>query len=451
MASQNQVVPADQRAYSCLFSRFIVVTPTDDAPVQVLRDAYVAVYQNSIRYAGLSEQAALESLPEPPAEIIDGRNKMLLPAMANTHTHIPMVLMRNQADDLVLQDWLFSVIFPREERLTEQSVYWGSLLGMAEMIRNGIGAAAEMYYFNAAEAQAALETGFRLNLSTDAKYADASGTRHLNAAALEYDLKQYQQHPSGLLRVALMVHSVYLYPPGLYSELAAAAESLGCDVQIHVSETRREVDDCLAQYGCRPPRQLEKFGFFKTRTIAAHCVHLDDSDRQILASHPVMVAHNPSSNLKLGSGFADLSAMARAGIRIGLGTDGAASNNNLDLYREMRLASLLAKSLTGDAAALPAGQALDMATRQGMVGMGFGNSGCIAAGRLADIQIVDCDRPSMTPLGDPVAALVYGTDAQCVDSLMVNGRWLMRKRELLTIDEEKVLFEARRAAQMLNQ
>lgn len=445
-----ELAGGEKKSESLLLRGFTIVSPNDGSAPEV-RNGLVAVKNERITYVGLSEDAARASLPGTPGETIDGRGQIILPAMANTHTHIPMVLLRNQADDLALHDWLFQAIFPREERLTEQSVYWGSLLGMSEMIRNGIGAAAEMYYFNDAEARAALETGFRLNLSSDAKYVDAHGDTHLKIALLEDQIRQYQRHPCGLLRVALMVHSVYLYQPGLYPELAAAAEQLGCDVQVHVSETRREVEECLARYGCRPPQQLAHFGFFKTRTIAAHCVHLDDDDRQILAGHQVLVSHNPSSNLKLGSGFADLAAMRLAGIRIGLGTDGAASNNNLDLYREMRLASFLTKALTEDAAALPAAETLDMATRQGMLGMGFADSGRIAAGYLADLQIVDPERPSMTPLGDPVAALVYGADGNCVDSLMVNGRWLMRKRQLLTIDEERVLFEANREAARLNQ
>lgn len=435
---------------SCLFSNITVVTANEQAQVTALPSAWVAVRDGVISYAGPLEAKARETLKDISYESYDGRKKLLLPAMANTHGHTPMTLFRNQADDRVLQDWLFNVIFPREERLNHQTVYWGTMLGFSEMIRNGIGATAEMYYFDEASVQSALETGFRMNLCCDAKRKDADGKIQVVPELLEKDLQSYQHHPSGLLRVSLLIHSVYLYEERLYPVLADLARSLDCGVQVHVSETRKEVQDCLAKYGCRPPRQLEKFGFFQTPTIAAHCVHLDDDDREVLASHPILVAHNPSSNMKLGSGIADLAAMLKAGIKIGLGTDGAGSNNNLDLYREMRLASFLAKGSSGDAALLSASELLDMATRQGMLGLGFAGSGRIAAGYQADLQIVDCDRPALTPLGDPVSALVYSADGGSVESLMVDGCWLMRKRELMTIDSDRVLFEAGREARYLN-
>ncbi len=434
----------------CLFDKITVVTADENGKVSSSPDSWVAVRDGLISYTGPSEQLAKNSLGNLPYERYDGKNRILLPAMANTHGHIPMTLLRNQADDYILHDWLFKVIFPREERLKEETVYWGALLGMAEMIRSGTGSAAEMYYFGDASAQAALETGFRLNLCCDAKRTDSNGQVKIAPDLLNGQLQQYQKHPSDLLRISLLIHSVYLYATALYPQLAEMAKEYDCSVQVHVSETRQEVEDCLTQYGCRPPRQLEKFGFFQTPTIAAHCVHLDDDDRSILAKHQVLVAHNPSSNLKLGSGIADLDSMLRAGIPVGLGTDGAASNNNLDLYREMRLASFLAKGISGDAARLPAASLLDMATRQGMRGLGFSDAGRIVAGFKADLQIVNCDCPSMTPLGDPASALVYSADGGCVESLMVDGRWLMYKRELTTIDEEKMLFAAKREAAYLN-
>jgi 5-methylthioadenosine/S-adenosylhomocysteine deaminase len=435
---------------SSLIGPITVVTPDENLRMKVIEAAWVAILGNRIMYAGPSEQSALQALPGLPGERIGGQQRIILPAMANAHGHIPMTLLRNQAGDYALHDWLCKFVFPREQRLRQQSVYWGSLLGMCEMIRNGTGAAAEMYYFHEASALAALESGFRLNFCCDIKMTGENNETKLMPGLLEDQIRQYQQHPSGLLRVSMLVHSIYLYKADLYPQMAEIAASLACDVQVHVSETRQEVEDCLAQYGCRPPRQLEQFGFFKTRTIAAHCVHLDDSDRQILARNPVLVAHNPSSNLKLGSGMADVPAMIRAGIRVGLGTDGAASNNNLDLYREMRLASFLAKGTSCDATRLPAAAVLNMATCQGMRGMGFADSGRIEAGCLADLQIVHYNRPSMTPLGDPVEALVYSADGNCVESLMVNGRWLMRGRELLTIDEERVLHTAAKEAERLN-
>ncbi|MGI6333668.1 MAG: amidohydrolase family protein [Saccharofermentanales bacterium] len=433
-----------------LFADIFLVTPDEKGRITTTGHAYVSVRGNTIRYAGQSFEMAVDSFHGAAYERYDGRNRILLPALANTHGHLAMTLFRNQADDRNLQDWLFNVIFPREERLNEEIVYTGTLLGIAEMIRSGTGAAADMYYHDEAVAQAALAAGFRLNFSCDAKDPRPDGQHDLLPQLLADRMERYARHPSDLLRVSLLVHSIYLYEDALYPELAKLAETLNCPVQIHVSETRQEVAECVRKYGCRPPRQLEKFGFFRTPTLAAHCTFLDDDDRAILAKYPVVVAHNPSSNLKLGSGIADLAAMIDAGLNVGLGTDGAGSNNNLDLYREMRLAAFLAKGTTGDAAKLSAGQLLDMASRIGMAGLGFANSGRIAAGTDADLQIINYDVPSMTPLGDPVAALVYSSDASLVESLMVQGRFLLYKGELQTVDEEKLLAEARQAAQRLN-
>ena len=435
---------------NCLFSHITVVTPEGRSQAAVIPEAWVAVKDGRIAYAGSSENEARTAMDSARHELYDGRGKIMLPAMANTHGHIAMTLLRNQADDSNLHHWLFNVVFPRETRLNQQNVYTGTLLGIAEMIRSGTGAAADMYYFSDSVTRAALESGFRLNYCCDAKQSDPDGTTRIMPELLARHMNDYHRHPSGLLRTSLLVHSVYLYNAALYTELSSMSRELHCPVQVHLSETRQEVEDCKHKYGCRPPRQLEKFGFFQTPTIAAHCVYLDDEDREILAKNHVVVAHNASSNLKLGSGIADVQAMLKAGVHVGLGTDGAASNNNLDLYREMRLTSFLAKGISGDASVLPAPELLDMATRQGMRGLGFAESGQIAAGFLADLQIVDYDRPSMTPLGDPAAALVYSADSSCVESLMVDGCWLMRKHELLTIDEEKVLFEARREAEYLN-
>jgi len=433
-----------------LFKNITVVNPDQLQCSTTLSNAWVVVRSGRIVYVGTDEIMAHRELGDQPYETYDGSRRILLPALANTHGHIAMTLLRNQADDLNLQDWLFQVIFPREARLNPEVVKQGTLLGLAEMIRSGTGAAADMYYFSDAAAEIALQTGFRLNICCPGTEADPSGNLLPAPQILERGVKQYSRHPSGLLRVSLLVHSIYLYDAAIYPQLADLALAADCPVQVHIAETHGEVADCLEKYGCRPPGQLDKFGFFRTPTLAAHCVYLDDEDRAILSHYNVTAAHNPSSNLKLGSGIADVPAMLRAGMKVGLGTDGAASNNNLDLYREMRLASYLAKGLSGNAASLPAEAVLNMATVQGMAGLGFPDSGRIQAGSLADLQIIDYNRPGMTPLGDPAAALVYSLEGSWVESLMVAGKWLMYKHELQTIDEEKVLIEARQAARYLH-
>jgi 5-methylthioadenosine/S-adenosylhomocysteine deaminase len=381
------------------------------------------------------------------AERYDGRDRLLLPALANSHSHLAMTLLRNQADDLPLQRWLFESIFPREALLTPDIVASGSRLALAEMIKSGTGAVADMYYHHEETAAAALAAGFRLNFAVDAK-RDGPRGQTVDDAVLAA-AAALTRHPSGLLRASLLVHSIYLYQPDVYAALADAAVRTGFPVHVHIGETNREVADCLDRYGVRPTVRLAQWGFFATPTVVAHGVHLDAAERSILAAGPVLLAHCPASNLKLGSGIADLSALEQAGVTCGIGTDGAASNNNLDLYRDLRLASYLAKGRSGDAAALPAGRTLRMATANGMRGLGFADSGRIEATWQADLQIVRTDSPGLTPLGDPVAALVYSAAGSDVESLMIAGRWLMRRRELLTLDEEKIRHDANQAARKL--
>lgn len=432
-----------------LLSKELTGSYYEDKGLIIIKNAYVSICAGLITYVGTSKHDAEAAFVDQYYEVYNGKNRIVWPAMANTHGHIPMTLMRNQTDDHNLHDWLFNVIFPMEAHLTEDHVYSGTVLGLAEMIRNGTGAAADMYYFSNEVAKAASQAGFRLNVCCDGKLADSNGKPHVSDQELAAFKRRWESSTS-LINTSLLVHSVYLYETYLYEELAAAAKNHEMFVQVHISETRKEVEDCLAKYGKRPPQQLDKFGLFDGPVIAAHCVHLDDDDRALLADRNVTVAHNPASNFKLGSGFADVAAMLEAGINVSLGTDGAASNNSLDLYQEMRLAGYLAKGLSGDASLLPAGQLIRMATFNGMHGLGFDHVGCLLPGWKADFQIVDTDNASMQPLGDAEAALIYSCSRSNVESLMVDGVWLMYKHELKTIDEERAIAEANYYAKSLS-
>jgi 5-methylthioadenosine/S-adenosylhomocysteine deaminase len=425
-----------------LFDRINVISPDMNGGAYSLTDAYVAVREGRIAHIGTSREDASCALSGVVYETYDGRDRILTPSLANAHGHAAMTLMRNSADDTTLHDWLYNVIFPREERLRPQDVRNGTQLALCEMIRSGTGAAADMYFFQETVFESFVEAGARLNLSVNAKRRNASDVLVPDAEDLERFLSMARQHGDDRVVVSVLMHSVYLYPDSLYAEMASMAAGLGVGVQIHVSETKREVKECLAQHGLTPPAYLEAAGFFRTPTLVAHCVHLTDDDRRILASQNVTVVHNPSSNLKLASGIADLTAMGRSGIRIALGTDGAASNNNLDLFHEIRLAAFLAKASTGDASALDAASVLRMATLHGTIGLGFPETGTIEVGSKPDLMILDTARPSMTPLGNPMSAFVFSADSSCVESLMVDGRWLMFKHELTTLDEERIRAEA---------
>ena len=432
-----------------LFKNFTIVTPTKDGKLSVLTDACVAVKGSKIIYVGNDKTLAVRALMEAQRESggtqigfdeYNGKNKILLPTFANAHTHIPMVLMRNSADDMALEDWLFKRILPRETHLRKEDVYFASLLGMAEMISGGTGAAADMYFMSDETACAALQAGFRMNLCQDGKTNDETGWYPDRASLLAFR-NSFHGAGDGLLRTSLMVHSIYLYPQSLYPQLVAEAADLDVSIQVHVAETATEVSNCIAKYGVTPTAALANFGVFDRPCIAAHCVHLTEEDRDILAAAHVTAVHNPSSNMKLASGFADVESMKRQGVRVALGTDGCASNNNTDMFMEMRLASFIAKGYSRDPEKLSAEEAIIMATLNGYEGMGFSNCGMIAEGMSADLQIVDYDRPSMWPLGNPVSALVYSAGPSAVESVMISGHFVKYKGELTTIDIEKVKAE----------
>jgi 5-methylthioadenosine/S-adenosylhomocysteine deaminase len=443
-----------------IITNITVVTPTREGAVAVLRDAFVSVMDGKITYVGQSLKEAERSLcqvndpgpqreftlqeetlaPQVKYDVYSGVDRLLLPTFANGHSHIPMSILKNTADDMNLEDWLFNVILPRESKLLPSDIYYASLLGIAEMINGGTGAAADMYDMSEQTAQAALESGFRLNMGHFGK-KEEKGVWQADLSGLTAYRKEFHQAGNGLLRVSLLVHSIYLYPDYLYPQLAAEAKEADVSIQVHVSETKTEVNNCLSQYGVSPVEALANFGIFDRPCIAAHAVHLSDGDRDILSKHNVTVAHNPSSNLKLASGVCDVRALRQKGVNVCIGTDGSASNNNLDMFIEMRLASLIGKERFNDPENMKAMDTLFMATRAGYNGMGFTECGMIEAGMNADFQVVRCDNPSIWPIGDPVSALVYGTPSSAVESVMIAGCFVKYRGELTTIDFEKVKSE----------
>lgn len=435
---------------STLIEGIDVLTPDDAGRVTVVPRRWVLV--SADRIAGLfgsAAEAVTHLRPGDKPERVSGKNLLLLPAYANTHNHLAMTLLRNQTDDQNLHDWLYQTIFPREARLDADIVAAGTRLAIAEMIRCGTGASAEMYFYPEAAAEAAVQCGFRLNLSISAQSREGSDDDAPDRPLFRRRYGEFTDHPSGLLKASLLVHSVYLNEERLYPQMAALAEDCDCPVQVHLAETRREVDDCLARYGRRPAAQLLHWGFLRTRTVAAHAVHLNDEDRELLRHHPVTIAHCPASNLKLASGIADLAALRRANIPYTIGTDGAASNNTLDMTREIRLAALLAKASSGDPTVCSAEEMLRVVTATAHKTLGFAG-GQITTGAPADLQMLRTDRLELTPAGNWPAALIYSASSEAVDSLMVAGRWLMRKRQLLTIDEERVRTEAARCSTRLS-
>lgn len=424
-----------------LFLNACIVTPDSNGDIHTMASAHIAVDNGIITYVGTSVDEAKDSLDATSsADIFECRNKLIMPTFANGHSHLPMTLLKNSADDLPLEDWLFNHILPREENLDSDDIYYGSLLGIAEMIQSGIGATADMYFMAENTARASSEAGFRINVCHDGKYKKNEQWFTDEKGFAEFT-KTISTVDSEMIRTSLMVHSIYLYPEYLYTQLSDMAKSLNTSIQVHISETRVEVDNAIRNYGRTPVEALRDFGIFDRPCIGAHGVHLSDSDRIILAEHKVTIAHNPSSNMKLASGLCDVRSLIAAGVNVSLGTDGSASNNNLNMFQEIRLAAFIAKIVCNDAAALDARELINMSTRAGYRGMGFFRSGVLEVGMNADLQIIDLLNPSIWPVGQPESAIVYSSTTSCVESVMVAGKFLKYKNDMVTIDLDKVRYE----------
>ncbi|MEW5784603.1 MAG: amidohydrolase [Bacillota bacterium] len=385
--------------------------------------------------------------PAGTARVIDARNLLLMPGLVNTHGHAAMSLLRSYADDLPLKDWLEQKIWPVEAGLEGDDVYWGTLLSIAEMLKGGTTTFTDMYFFMDRVAEAAAESKIRAVLSRGLVGVTGSGSEALRES--EDFIKRWHGCENGRISVTLGPHAPYTCPPDFLREIMAAAGRTGRPMQIHLAETAGEVESCLQEHGCTPIQLVHNLGLFDYPVIAAHCVHINDADIAILAEHHVGVAHNPGSNLKLGSGIAPLVKMLEAGVRVGLGTDGASSNNNLDLMEEMRLAALLAKGAAQEPTLIPAKTALRLATVEGAATLSLPGVGRLAVGSKADLIGLNLNKPHLVPLHDPPAHLVYAASAADVELVLVDGTVLVENGALTLLDEEKIKAEASRRAMRL--
>ncbi len=399
--------------------------------------ADIGISGGVIAFVGKDDSFAADS-------VIDASGKIVMPGLVNAHTHLPMVLFRNYADDMELHDWLFNKIFPLEDKLTAEAVYNASMLGIAELIAGGTTLFADMYNFSEEIARAVDECGIKANLCRAALNMDDSGNyendMRINEALSLH--KHYDGSSGGRIKVDLGLHAVYTSSESYMRHVAELIADMGASCHLHLSETITENQGCAEKYGASPTQLLERAGFFRTPTIAAHCVHLSDADIEILALGNVSAVHCPSSNLKLASGIAPVTKYIAAGINVAIGTDGAASNNNLDMFEEMHIASLLQKGATLDPLALPAAQTLAMATKSGALALGRTDTGCISRGNAADLVIVNPNKPHNLPLGNPLSTLIYSASSSDVETVMVNGNLLMKDGEYLTIDIERVKHNA---------
>jgi 5-methylthioadenosine/S-adenosylhomocysteine deaminase len=418
--------------YDCLIHNALVLTMAPGAAP--LSHGYVAVTGDKI--AAVGQTATLPDLP-PVRERLDARGALVLPGLVNTHCHAPMVWFRGLADDLPLQQWLTEVIFPAEGGwLDADKVYQGTLLAAAEMIRAGVTTVADGYFFEAAVRQALSDAGLRAVAAQGVVDFPAPGVpdpaRNLEVAA-DF-LATGTEYPDRLTS-AVFCHSPYTCGPETLQKAKDLTRALSAPFFLHLAETREEVNDLQRQTGLSPGAYLDRLGLLDDLTVVVHAVWLPPGDLELLARRGVKVSHCPESNLKLGAGVAPIPALLRLGVVVGLGTDGAASNNNLDLWGEMSLAARLHKVWGQDPTLMPAARVVALATRDGAQVLGLGAAtGTLTAGKAADLIVVDVDQPHLTPLYDPYSHLVYAARAADVRHVMVEGRWLLRDRQFTTLD-----------------
>jgi 5-methylthioadenosine/S-adenosylhomocysteine deaminase len=432
--------PSPPRSVSLVVTNGVVVTV--DATRRVIEGGAVAIEGRDI--------VAVDTAPAIAArfrgrDTIDAAGGVIMPGLINTHTHAPMVLFRGLADDLALMDWLQKYIFPAEAKtVTPEFVRAGTRLAALEMIESGTTAYADMYYFEEEIGRTTRAAGLRGILGQtiiqfpvpDAK-TPAEGLARTERFAREFAGDE-------LITAAVAPHAMYTLDADTLKACRALADRLRIPVIIHLAETKDEIKTAAEKYRATPVAFLESLAFWGPRTLAAHGVHLTPADVATLASRGVGVAHNPESNMKLASGIAPVEDMRKAGVAVGLGTDGAASNNDLDMFEAMRQAAFLHKLKDGDPRAVSASVALEMGTIGGARALGMDKEiGSLEPGKRADLLIVSMSSTRQTPMYDPVSHLVYVTRGDDVRTTIVNGKVLMRDRKTLTLDAPQVLADAR--------
>jgi 5-methylthioadenosine/S-adenosylhomocysteine deaminase len=419
---------------------------TMDDQMTVYEPGAVAIRGDSILAVGKQSELSDRYTT---SQVIDCGGKVLMPGMINAHTHVPMTLLSGRADDLRLDVWLMGYMMPVERQfVSEEFVRLGTRLACAELIRSGVTCFADMYYFEEHVARATAEAGMRAVCSQTVLKFPAPDARDYEESlerARQF-IKEWITHP--LIIPSVAPHAVYTCTQEILQSTAALAVEFDVPLHTHISETALEVENNRNQYDMPVVPYLKKLNLFDAKVLAAHCVHIDDGEIRTLKHHHVGVAHNPSSNLKLASGMAPVCKMLEAGLDVGIGTDGPASNNDLDMFEEIRLAAFLAKGSTGDPTALPAPQALAMATRLGARALHIGHlTGSLEPGKRADLILVNIDPLHNAPrfrrdTNGIYAQLVYAGHATDVTDVMVNGKWLMRAGQLLTLNVSELLREA---------
>ncbi|MCR5293990.1 MAG: amidohydrolase [Lachnospiraceae bacterium] len=377
-------------------------------------------------------------------EEVDAKDRLVMPGLVNMHTHAYMTLMRNYADDVDFEEWLFKRCMPVEDRLPAEGAYWASLLAIEEMIRTGTTCFNDMHMFRGQSARAALDAGMRAVIGRGLVGEDLETD---GRSRFEEMLSEQAEYGGGLAEFVIAPHAIYSCSEKLLVQLNEEAKKRGMLKHIHLSESVNEVENCLKARGKTPVEFLSDIGFLDDRTILAHCVQMRGRDIALIRESGATVVTNPASNAKLGNGFAPIREFLEAGVNVCLGTDGTASNNTLNMFREMGLLSIIHKGLNLDSTAAPAEQVIRMATENaGRALKKPGRIGALKEGAAADLIFLDLTEPSMFPANNPVSALCYSANGSEVSSVMIDGKFVMKDRRMLTIDTERTRFEVQKIA-----
>jgi 5-methylthioadenosine/S-adenosylhomocysteine deaminase len=417
---------------------------TMDAGRRILENSALAVKDSRIIWIGPQHEAASQFAP---VQTLDLKGKVIIPGLVNTHGHWAMTLFRGLVDDRPLESWLETIWKVEAAVISPDTVTAGSELAMVEMIRAGTTCAADMYWHYPESFDAVRRAGFRM--VNGPSFADIPGFEERRDAALQIAMElldRYQHEP--LIHLYMQAHSTYTTNLKMLEDILCISQERNIGFITHAAESKGELELVRQKYGKTPIEVLDSVGLLGERTLLAHCVHLSDAEIERLAETGTSVSHCPSSNLKLSSGIARVADMLAAGVNVSIGTDGPASNNDLDLFHEAQLAALVQKGVSGDPTVLPAEQVFSMLTIDGARAVGLADQvGSLEVGKLADLAVIDFDAASLTPCYDLYSHFIYAMSTAAVCHVMIHGKLVMQDRQLLTLDEEKIKFQVRQIAE----
>ena len=415
-----------------------------DENFEIKDKMYVATDDDKIVYVG-------DCMPRGDyGDIREGKGKLLMPAFHNAHGHSPMALLRGYAENMKLQDWLFTKVFPFEDKLDSNAVYWGTLLTMAEGMRFGIVSHSDMYYFLDDMVRATDESGMKANISraiTEFGDGDPWETERLKEMKDTYE--RLDGAADGRVKIDISIHAEYTNSLRAMQAVADYCNQVGAINHIHISETKSEHEECKVKYGKTPVKLMNDIGAFDSKALAAHCVWVEDEDMDILKEKGVSVATNPMSNMKLASGIANVPEMLRRGINVAIGTDSVASNNSLNFFEEMKMFAIAPKIRFNDPTLITPKQTLYAATRAGALAQGREDAGLVKEGFKADLIMIDLEQPNMYPVHDLMNNLVYSASGTDIVMTMSDGRIVYENGEYKTLDIEKTMFEAQAATKVI--